>query len=90
MTVQAKFVGVSPVQPGHAVTVEYRVDGSPVRQARAVSVPGIGAFPQFVTARTCTTADKELAWLNRAQFIGLGRVDMKALRVAYDVYVSSR
>jgi Protein of unknown function (DUF3237) len=44
------------------------------------------AFPPFVTAPTYTTADKELAWLNRAQCIGLGRVDAKAMRIESDVY----
>ena len=43
--------------------------------------------PPFMVAPTYVTADKELAWLNRAQCIGLGRVDMKALRLEYDVYV---
>jgi aerobic-type carbon monoxide dehydrogenase small subunit (CoxS/CutS family) len=42
--------------------------------------------PTFVGTPTYTTADKELAWLNRAQCIGVGRVDMKALRLEYDVY----
>ena len=44
------------------------------------------AFPPFVTAPTYATADKELAWLNRAQCIGLGRVDTKAMRIESDVY----
>jgi len=44
-------------------------------------------LPPFVVAPTYVTADKELAWLNRAQCIGVGRVDMKALRAEYDVYV---
>ncbi len=43
-------------------------------------------LPPFVVAPTYVTADKELAWLNRAQCIGFGRVDMKALRIDYDVY----
>ena len=47
------------------------------------------AFPPFVTAPTYTTADKGLAWLNRAQCIGLGRVDTKAMRIDYDVYAVS-
>jgi hypothetical protein len=42
--------------------------------------------PPFVVAPTYVTADKELAWLNRAQCIGVGRVEMKALRLEYDVY----
>ena len=44
------------------------------------------AFPPFVTAPTYTTADKELAWLNRAQCIGFGRVDTKAMLIEFDVY----
>ena len=47
------------------------------------------AFPPFVTAPTYTTADKELAWLNRAQCLGLGRVDTKAMRIEFDVYAVS-
>ena len=43
--------------------------------------------PPFVVAPTYMTADKELAWLNRAQCMGVGRVDMKALLLEYDVYV---
>jgi Protein of unknown function (DUF3237) len=46
-------------------------------------------LPPFVVAPTYVTADKELAWLNRAQCIGVGRVDMKTLRAEYDVYVVS-
>jgi hypothetical protein len=44
-------------------------------------------LPPFVVTPTYVTADKELAWLNRAQCIGVGRVDMKALRAKYDIYV---
>jgi len=47
------------------------------------------AFPPFVTSPTYTTADKELAWLNRAQCPGLGRVDTKAMRIESDVYIVS-
>jgi hypothetical protein len=47
------------------------------------------AFPPFVTAPTYTTADKELAWLNRAQCLGLGRVDTKAMQIEFDVYTVS-
>jgi Protein of unknown function (DUF3237) len=46
-----------------------------------------GILPPFVLAPTYATADQELAWLNRAQCIGVGRVDMKALHAEYDVYV---
>ena len=45
------------------------------------------AQPTFVGTPTYTTADEELEWLNRAQCIAVGRVDMKALRVEYDVYL---
>jgi hypothetical protein len=44
-------------------------------------------LPPFAVAPTYVTADKDLAWLNRAQCIGVGRVDFKALRAEYDVYV---
>jgi hypothetical protein len=42
--------------------------------------------PPFVVTPTYVTGDKEFAWLNRAQCIGMGRVDMKAARLEYDVY----
>jgi hypothetical protein len=44
-------------------------------------------LPPFMVAPTYATADKELEWLNRVQCIGVGRVDMKALRAEYDVYI---
>ena len=43
-------------------------------------------WPPFVCAPTYATADKELEWLNRAQCLIVGRVDMKALRVESDAY----
>ena len=43
-------------------------------------------LPSFVGAPTFATAEKELEWLNRAQCLVVGRVDMKALRVEYDAY----
>jgi hypothetical protein len=43
-------------------------------------------LPAFVGTPTYQTADMELAWLNRCQCVCVGRVDMKALRVEYDVY----
>ena len=46
-----------------------------------------GILPPFILAPTYATADKGLAWLNRAQCIGVGRVDMKTLRADYDVYL---
>ena len=44
-------------------------------------------LPPVVVTPTYATADKQLAWLNRAQCIGVGRVDMMALRVEFDVYI---
>ena len=44
-------------------------------------------LPAFVGTPTYQTTDKELEWLNRAQCLGVGRVDMRALRVDYDVYL---
>jgi hypothetical protein len=43
--------------------------------------------PSFMVAPTYATSDEGLSWINRAQCIGLGSVDMKALRLEYDVYV---
>jgi cytochrome P450 len=43
--------------------------------------------PPAVVTPTYETADPRLEWLNRAQCIGVGRVDMTALRVEFDVYV---
>jgi len=43
-------------------------------------------LPSFVGAPTFATTDKELEWLNRAQCLVVGRVDMKVLRVEYDAY----
>jgi len=44
-------------------------------------------LPPFVGTPTFATADKKLEWLNRAQCLAVGKVDMKALVVAYDVYL---
>jgi Protein of unknown function (DUF3237) len=44
-------------------------------------------WPPFVCAPTYATADKELEWLNRAQCLIVGRVDMKALIVESDAYL---
>ena len=43
-------------------------------------------LPPVVVTPTYATADARLAWLNRAQCLGVGRVDMAALRVEFDVY----
>jgi truncated hemoglobin YjbI len=44
-------------------------------------------LPPVVVTPTYATADPRLEWLNRAQCVGVGRVDMAALRVEFDVYV---
>jgi len=44
-------------------------------------------LPPVVVTPTYATADPQLEWLNRAQCVGVGRVDMAALRVEFDVYV---
>jgi len=44
-------------------------------------------LPPVVVTPTYATADKRLEWLNRVQCLGVGRVDMIALRVEFDVYV---
>lgn len=44
-------------------------------------------WPPFVCAPIYATADKELEWLNRAQCLIVGRVDMKALIVESDAYL---
>jgi hypothetical protein len=44
-------------------------------------------WPPFVCTPTYATADKALDWLNRAQCLIVGRVDMKALIVESDAYL---
>ena len=44
-------------------------------------------LPPVVVTPTYATADKTLEWLNRAQCVGVGRVDTIAQRVEFDVYV---
>ncbi len=67
-------------------TYQGAVDLGPDGYARALR----GEFdplPPFVGNPTYATAEKSLQWLNRAQCIAVGRVDMEALRVEYDAYV---
>jgi hypothetical protein len=72
---------------GARVYVSYSgiVDLGPDGYARALRGEAI-ASPSFVGTPTYATGDPELAWLNRAQCVCVGRVDMKVLRVEYDVY----
>jgi len=44
-------------------------------------------FPPVVVTPVYATADEQFEWLNRAQCIGVGRVDMRTLRLEFDVYV---
>jgi truncated hemoglobin YjbI len=44
-------------------------------------------FPPVVVAPTYATSDPRFEWLNRVQCIGVGRVDMTAPSVEFDVYV---
>jgi truncated hemoglobin YjbI len=44
-------------------------------------------LPPVVVTPTFATAHPRFAWLNRVQCIGVGRVDMNALRIEFDVYV---
>jgi len=45
--------------------------------------------PPVVVTPTYVTAAPELAWMNRIQCVGVGRVDMKNLEVSFDVYCIS-
>ena len=45
--------------------------------------------PPLVVTPTYATADPQMAWLNRAQCLGVGRIDMNTLRVEFDAYVVS-
>jgi hypothetical protein len=62
------------------------IDLGPDGYARALR-DEFDPLPPLVVTPTFTTADKQLAWLNRSQCIGVGRVDPKALRADFDVYV---
>jgi Protein of unknown function (DUF3237) len=44
-------------------------------------------LPPVVVTPTYATADKQLEWLNRVQCVGVGRVDMMAQKVEFDVYL---
>lgn len=43
-------------------------------------------LPPVVVTPIYSTAAPELAWLNRCQCIGIGRVDMRVFEVSFDVY----
>ena len=44
-------------------------------------------FPPVVVTPVYVTAAERFEWLNRAQCIGVGRMDMSTLRLEFDVYV---
>jgi len=44
-------------------------------------------FPSLVVTPTFATADNRYEWLNRAQCIGVGRVDAAGLRYGFDAYL---
>jgi truncated hemoglobin YjbI len=47
------------------------------------------SWSPVVVTPTFATADPQLAWLNRAVCIGVGRVKMSTLRVEFDIYVAN-
>ena len=53
-------VAVSPVRPGHAVMVEYRANGGPVRQAMALPRPAPMMRMRACFGRSCR--DNRAAW----------------------------
>jgi truncated hemoglobin YjbI len=44
-------------------------------------------FPSVIVTPVYASADERFEWLNRAQCIGVGRIDMSTLRLEFDVYV---
>jgi len=44
-------------------------------------------FPSVIVTPVYATADPQFEWLNRAQCVGVGRMDMSILRLQFDVYV---
>jgi hypothetical protein len=44
-------------------------------------------LPPLVVAPTYVTSDENLKWLNRAQCIGVGKVDMLTRRIEFDIYI---
>jgi hypothetical protein len=72
---------------GERIYVSYggRFDLGPDGYARALRDDFDPLLPAIVTP-VFATAEARFAWLNRIQCIGVGRVDMTALRVEFDVY----
>jgi hypothetical protein len=94
MRIRKDGVGVVSVQACFETRTGVRIYGSyggffdlgPDGYARALR-DEFAPLPPVVVTPTYATADKQLEWLNRVQCIGVGRVDMRALRVEFDVYV---
>ncbi len=94
MRIRRDGVGIVSVQAcfdtadGARVYSSYRgiVDLGPDGYAGALRDEYAQLLPVVVTP-TFATADPRLEWLNRAQCLGVGRVDMTALRAEFDVYV---
>src|ERR1700747_1535072 len=64
-------VAVSPVRPGHAVTVESRINGGPVRQAIGLSEPRLdGANGRVFRAILPGQSDGTVAFLPVLRFAG--------------------
>jgi Protein of unknown function (DUF3237) len=94
MRIRGDGVAIVNVQACFETRVGQRIYGSyggifdlgPEGYGRAVRGE-FAPLPPVVVTPTYATADKQLQWLNRAQCIGVGRVDMKAQRVEFDVYI---
>jgi truncated hemoglobin YjbI len=87
-------VGIVDVQACFEARNGARIHGSyggffdlgPDGYARALRGDFNPTLPVVVTP-TFTTADAQLAWLNRVQCVGVGQVDLTAPRVEFDLYV---
>jgi len=94
MRIRKDGVGIVNVQACFEARTGTRIYGSygglfdlgPDGYARALR-DEYDRLPPVVVTPTYATADPQLEWLNRAQCVGMGRVDMTALRVEFDVYV---
>ncbi len=93
MRIRADGVGIVSVQACFETTTGARIfasysgyfDLGPDGYARALR-DQFDPLPPVVLTPTYATADRALAWLNRLQCVGVGRIDMTALRVEFDVY----
>jgi truncated hemoglobin YjbI len=63
-------------------------DLGPDGYARAVR-GDFDPLPPVVVTPVYATAEARFAWLNRVQCIGVGRIDMRTLRLEFDVYTIS-